>query len=150
MTVTAKAGDSSEQREAEAWLINALAEELGINLIKRKWPLENGSWIELDGFCETPLILCEVWAHFGPPKSAQKHKVMMDAFKLLFANDTLFSSQGKCILLFADKDATLHFQGTSWMAQCLKKYNITIKVKELPSELKEKVLMAQERQGRQR
>lgn len=89
MEITILAGDSREQREAEAWLINALAEELGINLTKQKWVLDNGSRIELDGFCETPPVLCEVWAHIGPPKSAQKHKVMMDAFKLLFANDTL-------------------------------------------------------------
>lgn len=148
MEITALAGDSSEQREAEAWLINALAEELCISLTKQKWVLDNGSRIELDGFCATPLVLCEVWAHIGPPKSAQKHKVMMDALKLLFANETLFSGLGKCILLFADEEATLHFRGKSWMAQCLKKYNITIKVKNLPSELEEKVRWAQKRQYR--
>lgn len=148
MEITVSAGDSKEQREAEAWLIDVLAEELGISLTKQKWVLDNGSWIELDGFCKTPLVLCEVWAHIGPPKSAQKHKVMTDALKLMFANDTLFKSEGKCILLFADEEATLHFQGKSWMAQCLKKYNITIKVKRLPSELEEKVRSAQKRQYR--
>jgi len=146
--MTALAGDSREQREAEAWLVGALAEKLCIRLTKRKWYLDNGSWIELDGFCEVPLILCEVWAHIGFPKSAQKHKVMTDALKLLFVKETLVKNEGKCILLFADYRAAEHFQGKSWMAQCLKKYNIAVEVVELPLELKFKVQAAQKRQFR--
>lgn len=109
--------------------------------------MEGGSWIELDGYCESPLILCEAWAHIGSPKSAQKDKVMTDAFKLLFVN-TLFKGNGKCILLFADRKAAKHFQGKSWMAQCLKKYDIVVEIIKLPPELENRVLMAQQRQYR--
>ncbi len=142
------AGDSSEQRDAEEWLVDTLSKRLGVRLIKRRWPLDEGSWVEVDGFCESPLTLCEAWAHIGPPKSAQKTKVMADAFKLLFVN-ALFKGNGKCILLFADHDAAAHFQGNkSWMAQCLSEHNIIVEVIELPSELKTKVLDAQLRQYR--
>ncbi len=140
-------GDSSEQQEAEKWLVDCLSMKLGVTLTKRKFPLDGGSWIELDGFCESPLILCEAWAHIGPPKSAQKNKVMADAFKLLFVS-ALVRGDGKRILLFGDCEAATHFQGKSWMAQCLNKHNIIVEIMELPSEFKTKVLKAQKRQYR--
>jgi len=145
--MTKLAGDSSEQRKAEEWLVNALSKKLGVGLTKGKWFLDGGSGIELDGFCESPMVLCEAWAHIGPPKSAQKDKVMTDAFKLLFVN-ALIKGDGKRILLFADHDAAAHFQGKSWMAQCLNKHNIIVEIIELPLELKTEILKAQKRQYR--
>lgn len=142
------AGDSSEQREAEEWLVNALSKKLGLQLTKRKrLDLPEGGWIELDAFCESPLVLCEVWAHIGSPKSAQKDKVMTDALKLLFAS-TLVKGNAKRILLFADHDAAAHFQGKSWMAQCLKKHNIKVEIIKLTPKLKINVQEAQRRQYR--
>jgi len=141
------AGDSSEQQETEQWLVDALSKKLGVTLTKKRWFLDGGSWIELDGFCESPMILCEAWAHVGPAKSAQKNKVMTDAFKLLFVN-ALLEGNGQRILLFADDDAAAHFQGNSWMARCLNEYDITVEVIELPRQLKAKVLNAQKRQYR--
>jgi hypothetical protein len=146
--MTISVGDSSEQRKAEEWLLNALSSKLGVELIKRKrFLLEGGSWIELDGFCESPMILCEVWAHIGTPKSAQKDKVMTDAFKLLFVNE-VNKGDSKRILLLADRKAAAHFQGKSWMARCLKEYNIMIEIIELPPELNKDVKEAQKRQYR--
>ena len=140
-------GDSSEQQEAERWLLDCLSRNLRVTLTKRRFALDGGSWIELDGFCESPLVLCEAWAHIGPPKSAQKNKVMADAFKLLFVN-ALVKGDGKRILLFGDSEAATHFQGKSWMAQCLDRHNIVVEVIELPPRFKTKVLRAQERQYR--
>lgn len=140
-------GDSKEQKEAESWLVNQLSKNLGIKLEKRRLCLDGGSWVELDGLSESPLVLCEAWAHIGTPKPAQKNKVMADAFKLLFVN-ALFKIVGKRILIFSNQEAASHFQGKSWMAECLKKNNITVEVIELPSELKAKVLEAQKRQYR--
>lgn len=140
-------GDSSEQREVEEWLVAALAKKLSITLSKKKWPLEEGSWIEIDGYSQSPLVLCEAWAHIGAAKSAQKNKVMADAFKLLFVN-TLIKGSGKNILLFSDYEAAAHFQGKSWMAQCLRNYNIIIEIIDLPPGLKNQVLKAQQRQYR--
>lgn len=141
-------GDSSEQREAEIWLLDSLSQKLGVSLTKKKHFLSNGSWIELDGFCQSPLILCEIWAHIGSPKSAQKNKVMTDTLKLLLVNEALFDGQGKCVLLFADQKASEHFNNKSWMAQCLNHYHISIEVMPLPAELEIRVLSAQKRQFR--
>lgn len=145
--MTRAPGDSSEQQEAEEWLVEALSKKLGVTLSKKAWSLDEGSWIEVDGFCESPMILCEAWAHVGRVKSAQKNKVMTDAFKLLFV-DAFLEGNGQRILLFADPDAAAHFQGKSWMARCLREYDIRVEVIELPSQLKTRVQEAQHRQRR--
>lgn len=140
-------GHSTEQQETEKWLISHFSKKLGATLTRRRFPLGEGSWVEIDGFCESPLILCEAWAHIGPPKGAQKYKVMTDAFKLLFVS-ALVKGVGRRILLFGDREAASHFQGKSWMAECLSKHDIAIEIMPLPPELRMKVLRAQERQYR--
>ena len=39
-----------------------------------------GARVEVDGSDTARTVLVECWAHLGPPKSAQKHKVLTDAF----------------------------------------------------------------------
>ena len=140
-------GDSSEQQVAERWLLDALSDKLGVVLSKRRFPLGEGSWFELDGFAESPLILCEAWAHVGTVKRGQKQKVMTDAVKLLFAN-ALCGGDARLILLFADSDAASHFQGNTWMAKCLSQFGIDVNVIEMGPELKADITKAQERQFR--
>lgn len=145
--MTRPPGNSSEQQEAERWLLDALSEKLGVALTKERFPLGDGSWFELDGFSESPLILCEAWAHVGTVKGGQKQKVMTDAFKLLFANAEC-GGHGQLILLFADRAAAAHFQGTSWMARCLREYGIQVEVIDLSPEVRARVTKAQKRQYR--
>jgi len=125
----------------------ALSKKFGITLSKKRWPLDEGGWVEIDGYSQSPLVLCEAWAHIGEPKSAQKNKVMADAFKLLFVS-TLVKGEAKRILLFSDHGAAAHFQGKSWMAKCLRNYGTIIETIDLPPGLKMQVLEAQKRQYR--
>ena len=129
-------------------MIGALSRAKGITLIKKSWPLAKGSWIELDGFCESPPVLCEAWAHIGPPKSAQKNKVMTDAYKLLLVSELINEPASEKILLFADPDAAAHFRRKSWMAECLLKHRIAVEVFEPPADLRRAILNAQKRQYR--
>jgi hypothetical protein len=79
-------GSSQEQQEAEDLVIGLLGKSLGLALVKKRFELPAGGWLEIDGYCDSPRTLCEAWAHIGKPKSAQKNKVMADAMKLLFAS----------------------------------------------------------------
>jgi hypothetical protein len=45
------------------------------------------------------------WAHQGPPKSAQKHKVLADAFKLAWIATTVYP-RPQLILCLSDPLAT--------------------------------------------
>ncbi|MGE0227634.1 MAG: hypothetical protein AB7I38_13455 [Dehalococcoidia bacterium] len=77
-------GDSAAQKSAEAVALRLLSERLGVELAKRRFRTPEGRWLEVDAVSESPPLLCEIWAHQGAPKSAQKAKVMTDAMKLLY------------------------------------------------------------------
>lgn len=140
-------GSSVEQQEAEDIMIDLLGKSLGVSLVKKGFRLPAGGWLEIDGYCESPRILREAWAHIGIPKSAQKNKVTADAMKLLFAA-SLNPGEHRLILAFADDAAANHFRGNSWIAEALKAKCIETVVVELPSGLRQRVLLAQKRQFR--
>ncbi len=141
------AGDSGEQKSAEKLLIHRLARQLRVKLTKRRFPIQGGGWLEVDGACESPPIVCEAWAHIGPPKSAQKHKVLADAFKLLYAS-RMTGKPIRMILLFGDREAARHFKGRSWMAQALRDSGIEVHVVDLSAKKRDMLRMAQQRQYR--
>jgi len=138
--------DSSEQRQAEVDLIRGLSEELGVPLQERKLKLKSCA-IQIDGYSENPPIMCEAWAHSGKPKGGQPHKVLTDAFKLLFA-DSVLGKTYRRILVFADEAARKPFVEDKWQAQCLKHFGFETYVVSLPDEQLERIKKAQERQRR--
>lgn len=140
-------GHSTEQREAEAEILDLLGRRLGAALTPRRIVLANGSHVEIDGASEAPPLLCEAWAHQGRPKAAQRHKVLADAFKLEFLGQ-LQSPRPRLILCFADPEAAQPFQGRTWPAQALRELKIDIEVVDIPSELREGICHAQQRQRR--
>ena len=140
-------GDSSEQRDAEKIAIRLLGEQLGVPLAPRRLPLPGGGRIELDGASDHPSVLVEAWAHQGPPKRAQKAKVMTDALKLLFAARVL-TTDPRLILALTDHGAAAHFIGRSWMAQALRELGIEVLVVDLPDDVRQAVIRAQARQYR--
>jgi len=83
-------GDSAVQRAAETVLLAALVVELGLTFGPGRRVMPDGTRVELDAISEEPPVLVEAWSHQGPPKSAQKHKVMTDALKLVWAEAVLF------------------------------------------------------------
>jgi hypothetical protein len=145
--IESASGSSREQQEAEDLMIGLLGKSLGLALVKKRFELPAGGWLEIDGYCDSPRILCEACAHIGKPKSAQKNKVMADAMKLLFAA-SLAPGHQRLILVLADEGAASHFRGDSWMAQALKAKGIETRVVDLPSDVRERILLAQKRQYR--
>jgi hypothetical protein len=140
-------GCSFEQQQAEEQMVESLGRTLGLRLVKKRFALPAGGWLEIDGYCDAPRILCEAWAHLGGAKSAQKNKVIADAMKLLYAV-SLAPNPARLILLFADAVAASHFRGKSWIAQALQAKGIETHVVELPSVIRENILSAQVRQYR--
>lgn len=139
-------GTGPIQQQVEAWMLGALSEKLGVTLSRQRFDLENG-WFEVDGFSESPLIVCEVWAHMGMPKAGQKHKVMTDAYKLMFTR-TIVGEDARCIMVFSDPKAAASFQGPTWMAASLKAYNIEVEVIEPPADLRNKMIRPPKRSFR--
>ena len=59
-------GDSQEQRDAELLMVAALGERLGMKLCKHRFRLPAGGWLEIDGMCDAPPVLCEAWVRRKP------------------------------------------------------------------------------------
>jgi hypothetical protein len=143
------AGDSREQREAESLMLAALSAGLGVELSPRRIALPSGGRVEVDGVADDPPILCEAWAHQGPPKSAQKAKVLTDAFKLAFiARLGVLAGSPRLILLLSDDTAAASFVGKGWSADALRTFGIEVIVVKLPPEVRDRVAQAQRRQFR--
>lgn len=142
------AGDSSEQRAAEVFVLTQLASDLGVTFEPGQRSMPDGTRVELDAICLNPPMLIEVWAHQGRPKSAQKHKVMTDALKLVWAEAVLFPGGARKVLALADDSAAGHFLGTSWMAAALLHLDIEVRVVQLSEEVRDRIRRAQVRQYR--
>jgi hypothetical protein len=138
--------DSSEQVAAEEFMILSLEKHLGMKGRLKKDPIKMGKTsVCVDGFSIEEGVLCEAWAHQGAPKSAQKHKLPADAFKLAFVSEAVLPSARR-ILLLCDHQAAKAFQGTIWMATAIAAAKIEIVVVDLPEEIRRRVLQAQARQ----
>jgi hypothetical protein len=146
--VSIAAGDSAEQREAEVVILAELARQIGIPLAPRKFPLEAGVIVTVDGASQHPPVLVEIWAHQGPPKPAQKAKVIADAFKLLWLDLSFFDKRARKILALSDDAAAGHFRGHTWVALALRDLGIEVIVVQLPDTMKAQIRRAQGRQSR--
>jgi hypothetical protein len=140
-------GDSRVQREAEILMVAWLSNELGCELAPRRIYLPEGSWLEVDAFSESPLLICEAWAHHGPPKAAQKMKIMNDAMKLLAARRVV-GDDARAVLLFADERAASRFRAGTWHASAIREARIEILVARLPDDIVANIQAAQLRQYR--
>lgn len=142
------AGDSREQRHAEQIMLRLLGARYGVTLAPRRILLDDGIRVEVDGADPGRTILVEAWAHQGPPKAAQKHKVLADVLKLLHVATTLPVAP-RLVLCLSDVEAARHFTSArSWAAHALRGFAIEIAVVELPADIKAAVLAAQQRQYR--
>jgi hypothetical protein len=151
LSIDRLAGDSTEQRQAERLMLDLLEGHLHYRL-KHPWRLSlpDGGRLEVDGGTDDPAhpLLVEVWAHQGPPKSAQKAKVLTDAFKLSFAA-TLLPRRPRLLLLFSDPEAAAPFRSPrTWSAAAIRQAGIEVMVVTLPEEERVKLRDAQRRQYR--
>jgi hypothetical protein len=142
-------GSSAEQRGAERVMLNLLGAELRLELNPLTIPFPSGGRVEVDGADAGRKVLVECWAHQGPPKVAQRHKVINDAFKLTWIATTLHPKP-QLILCLSDPAAAAPFLPTSrsWSARAIQDFGIAIKVVALPEEVRQRVLDAQRRQFR--
>lgn len=143
------AGDSAEQRGAERVMLDLLGAQLGLELNPAIITVPSGERVQVDGADPSRTVLAECWAHQGPPKSAQKHKVLADAFKLAWIATTVYP-RPQLILCLSDPLAAAPFLpgARSWAARAFQDHDITVRVVTLPGYLRQRLLQAQHRQYR--
>jgi hypothetical protein len=143
------AGDSAEQCGAERVMLDLLGAQLGRELNPATITVPSGERVQVDGADADRTVLAECWAHQGPPKSAQKHKVLADAFKLAWIGTTVYP-RPQLILCLSDPLAAAPFLpgARSWASRALQDNRIEVRVVSLPDDLRQRLLEAQHRQYR--
>jgi len=138
-----------EQQAAERTMLDLLGQQLGIRLDPARIAVPGGAQVEIDGADGARTVLVECWPHLGPPRSAQRHKVLADALKLAWISRTI-SPVPRLILCLADPLAAAPFlpDGRSWAAHALHDLGIGIRLVDLPGSVRQELLHAQRRQYR--
>jgi hypothetical protein len=111
--------------------------------------IPSGERIEVDGADADRSVLAECWAHQRPPKTAQRHKLLADAFKLTWISTTM-DPHPRLILCLSDPLAAGPFlpAARSWAARAFQDLGVAISVVDLPDDLRQRLLQAQRRQYR--
>lgn len=122
---------------------------MGQKLNPARLTLPSGHRVEVGGADANRSTLAECWAHQGPPKSAQRHKVLADAFKLTWIATTIHP-RPRLSLCLSDPLAAAPFapHARSWAARALQDLGIAICVVDLPADVRADLLRAQHRQYR--
>lgn len=137
--------DSAEQRQAEVVILAALTAQLGVVFEKKRLDLPGGSRVEIDGVADDESVLVEVFAHQGPLKGAQVHKVARDALKLITVARSRTLSP-RLILVLGDDQARKSVTGRSWLSEALKIWGVETFTAELDDVARSALLAAQGRQ----
>jgi hypothetical protein len=142
-------GSSQEQRDAERIMLDLLSRQLGRGLNPATITVRSGARVEVDGVDADRTVLVECWAHQGSPKSAQRHKVLADAFKLTWVSSTMYPRPRLILCLSHTSAAAPFIPGSrSWAALALQDLGIDICLVDLPDEIRQGLLKAQQRQHR--
>ena|SRR5437588_11162479 len=127
-------------------MVAALSQRRDVDLGPRTIELGDGVRVQVDGVAADFSVLCEATARQGTLKSSQRHKVMHDAFKLVYLRNKW--PDADLVLLFSHEDAAKDFRpvSKSWMAKAVAAAGLKVEVVEIPADLQVRLIEAQARQ----
>lgn len=136
--------DSTEQRDAETYILQSLEAELSATFDPAaRLPIAAG--IQPDAVDPDRKIIVEVYARVGPVKGAQLHKIKGDVLKLALIGQQA-GAEWRRILCFASQEAAAYVTGQSWVAAAVQHFGIEVVVVPLSDKHRERVRSAQDRQ----
>jgi hypothetical protein len=136
-----------EQRQAEVDMIQAVSLARGMSLTSQRLDLGNGVSVQVDGVARDHSLFCEAFAHQGPLKGSQPHKVLSDAFKLAYLGRRW--PHAELLLVFSDDEAARRFRtGASWAAKAIDAFGVKVEVVNLKDAVRNRLRKAQVRQSR--
>ncbi len=100
--------------------------------------------MRVDGVDAEKTVFVEIFAHQGPLKGGQKHKVATDALKLITLGRG--RPEAQLILAFADEVAAAFATKGTWMAEALAAWVVKVYVVELEGSVSDGIRAAQVRQ----
>lgn len=146
MTHSEHLSDSSVQRQAEAAIIAAAADLLGLDLLASpgRITLAGDVWVEVDARAPDSSVFVEAYARQGPLKGAQLKKIGQDILKLALLQREAAFSGSRAIIAFASEEARDSVRG--WLRRAADAFGVQLLVVPIPEDLRNEILAAQSRQ----
>jgi hypothetical protein len=99
-----------QQQHEEARMLRTLGQSMGVEFHPKSLPLPGGGVMEIDGYSSKANAICEVCSSNGHLSLQEQEMLLMNAFKLRYAAQTLGNTVRQ-ILLFRNRDAAEDFCG---------------------------------------
>jgi len=136
--------DSTVQCDAEAVIIERLADALGVPLQPSGRVAVGGAYIEVDARSEDDTVFVEAYARQGALKGAQLKKIGQDILKFVFLRRQPEYADAHVVIAFASPEARDSVRG--WLACAADEFGIELRVVEVPCDLRQQITEAQQRQ----
>ena len=137
--------DSAAQRDAEWFIVDAVASRLGVPLGPGgRIDVGGGAHVEVDAQAEDGTVVVEAYARQGALKGAQLKKVAQDVLKFALLRRTDGWSSTRMVLAFASGEAKDSIRG--WVAQAAHLFDVELVAVDIPSDVRQRILAAQRRQ----
>ena len=136
---------SIEQQMAEQVIFQKVNDWLGIELVENAKIFVGNTFMQPDFYSKADGIIGEIFEHIGKPKKAQDNKISNDILKMLL----LEKIEGKIyrkIIVVCDEDEMKKLKGTSVLAECIRQFDIEVKMIEIETDLRDTLIEAQKRQ----
>lgn len=136
---------SIEQQMAEQIIFQKVNEWLGVELIENAKIFVGKTFMQPDFYSKSDGIIGEIFAHIGKPKKAQDNKIANDILKMLLL-EKLEGKTYRKIIVVCDENEVKKLEGTSVLAECIRQFDVEVKMIDIETDLRDTLIAAQKRQ----
>lgn len=137
--------NSFEQQMAEQIIFEKVQNWLNKNLKENAKILVGKTYMQPDFYSKEDGIIGEIFAHIGKPKKGQDNKIANDILKMLLL-EKLEKRTYRKIIVVCDEQEMKKITGTSVLAECIRQFDIEVKMINIETDLRTMLIAAQKRQ----
>ena len=137
--------NSFEQQIAEQIIFEKVQNWLNKNLKENAKILVGKTYMQPDFYSKEDGIIGEIFAHIGKPKKGQDNKIANDILKMLLL-EKLEKRTYRKIIVVCDEQEMKKITGTSVLAECIRQFDIEVKMINIETDLRTMLIAAQKRQ----
>ena len=137
--------NSFEQQMAEQIIFEKVQNWLNKNLKENAKILVGKTYMQPDFYSKEDGIIGEIFAHIGKPKKGQDNKIANDILKMLLL-EKLEKRTYRKIIVVCDEHEMKKITGTSVLAECIRQFDIEVKMINIETDLRTMLIAAQKRQ----
>ena len=137
--------NSFEQQMAEQIIFEKVQNWLNKNLKENAKILVGKTYMQPDFYSKEDGIIGEIFAQIGKPKKGQDNKIANDILKMLLL-EKLEKRTYRKIIVVCDEQEMKKITGTSVLAECIRQFDIEVKMINIETDLRTMLIAAQKRQ----